>query len=102
MAKSDDNLNVSLDGEGFLVDFSQWTKEIGLKIAAQEEIEMTDQHWKVIAFIQECHQASTPLFIRTVGTDGPVSIKEFYTLFKGTPLKTASRIAGIPKPDSCI
>ncbi|MFZ4477791.1 MAG: TusE/DsrC/DsvC family sulfur relay protein [Saprospiraceae bacterium] len=31
-----------------------------------------------------------------------VDIKEFYALFPVAPLKTASKIAGIPKPASCI
>ncbi|MCK4919792.1 MAG: TusE/DsrC/DsvC family sulfur relay protein [Bacteroidales bacterium] len=29
-------------------------------------------------------------------------MKEFYTLFPGGPLKKATRIAGIPKPSSCV
>ncbi|MFK7844139.1 MAG: TusE/DsrC/DsvC family sulfur relay protein [Rhodothermales bacterium] len=31
-----------------------------------------------------------------------MTIKEFYGLFPGGPLKKASRIAGIPKPASCV
>jgi tRNA 2-thiouridine synthesizing protein E len=37
-----------------------------------------------------------------VGKSGVVSIKEFYELFPNVPLKFSSKIAGIPKPVSCI
>ncbi len=101
-ANADSLENVKFDNEGYLTDFSQWSREIGLQIALQEKIEITDPHWKVIEFIQDCHAKSIPLSIRSMGKKGPVSIKEFYTLFPGGPLKKASRIAGIPKPVSCI
>ena len=39
---------VNLTEDGYLTDFSQWTKEIGTEIAKQEGIEMTDRHWEVI------------------------------------------------------
>lgn len=102
MTESKTGLNVLLNDEGYLTDCSQWTKEIGLKIAQEEQIEMTDGHWQVIEFLQECHRDSVPLSIRTIGKKGPVSIKELYALFPGGPLKKSSRIAGIPKPVSCI
>jgi TusE/DsrC/DsvC family sulfur relay protein len=93
---------VAVNEEGYLTDFSQWSREIGLALADEEGIEMTDQHWAVIEHIQQSFRNSEPLSIRSLGKHGPVSIKEFYALFPGGPLKKASRIAGIPKPASCI
>jgi len=95
-------LEISVDGEGYLTDFSQWTREVGEEIAREEGIEMTDERWKVIAFIQESFRNMEALSIRSLGKRGPVSIKEFYALFPDGPLKKASRIAGIPKPASCV
>jgi tRNA 2-thiouridine synthesizing protein E len=40
--------------------------------------------------------------MRKVGTSGVTDIKEFYALFPGGPLKKATKIAGIPKPVSCV
>jgi len=37
-----------------------------------------------------------------IGSSGVVDIKEFYQLFPQGPLKTSTKIAGIPKPASCI
>ncbi len=93
---------VHVNEEGYLTDFSEWTKEIGAELAREEGVEMTDEHWSVIDFIQESFKKSDPLSIRSVGKRGPVSIKELYALFPDGPLKKASRIAGIPKPASCI
>lgn len=52
--------------DGYLNDFSQWTKEIGLDIAASEGIEMTEKHWEVIQWIQDQVQAKKPLSIRGI------------------------------------
>lgn len=94
--------DISLDSEGYLTDLSQWTREIAVEIAKQEGIELTDQHWQVIEYIQDSFRNKESLSIRSIGKRGPVSIKEFYALFPDGPLKKASRIAGIPKPASCV
>jgi len=88
--------------EGYLEDFNQWSAEVGAEIAAEEGITMTDEHWKVIDYIQDQYKNEVPLTIRKVGKSGVIDIKGFYALFPGGPLKKASRISGIPKPVSCI
>ena len=93
---------VAVDPEGYLTDHSQWTREVAEEIAKEEGIELTDEHWKVIDYIQESFRNKEPLSIRSFGKRGPVSIKEFYALFPDGPLKKASKIAGIPKPASCV
>lgn len=93
---------VDVDAEGYLTDFSQWTRAIAEEIAKAEGIELTEQHWRVIEHIQESHRNAEALSVRSLGKRGPVSIKELYALFPGGPLKKSSKIAGIPKPASCI
>ena len=95
-------INVDCNEEGYLTDFNQWNKEVGLEIAKEEGITMTDEHWKVIAYLQDQYKKEVPLSIRKVGKSGVVDIKEFYRLFPKGPLKISSKIAGIPKPVSCI
>ncbi len=102
MNKQVAGLDISVDGEGYLTDLTQWTREVAMEIAREEGIEMTDQHWPVIDYIQDSFRNAKPLSIRSIGKRGPVSIKEFYALFPDGPLKKASKIAGIPKPASCI
>jgi tRNA 2-thiouridine synthesizing protein E len=93
---------IDLNNEGYLTDIKQWTKEVAMHIAQEEGITLTDGHWPVIEYLQEQYRKEVPLSIRKVGKSGVVDIKQFYALFPGGPLKKASRIAGIPKPASCI
>ena len=88
--------------EGYLDNLNEWNKEIGVEMATEEGIQLTDQHWNVISYLQEQCRQEIPITIRKVGKSGVVSIKEFYSLFPDGPLKKASRISGIPKPVSCI
>lgn len=95
--------NVDVNEEGYLTDMNQWTREIAKEIAAGEGIgELTDRHWAVLEYLREQERNKARLSIRSIGKSGVVDIKEFYALFPEGPLKKASKIAGIPKPVSCI
>ena len=93
---------INVNEEGYLTDPSQWTKEIAIEIAKEENITLTDKHFAVIDYLRDNHQKGIPLTIRKVGASGIVDIKGLYELFPGGPLKKSSRIAGIPKPASCV
>jgi dissimilatory sulfite reductase related protein len=95
---------VTLDvtDEGYLLNSSQWTKEIATEIAKEEGIALTDQHFQVLEFLRGKFAKGETLTIRSVGNSGVVDIKGFYTLFPGAPMKKAAKIAGIPKPASCV
>ena len=94
--------NIELSDDGYMVNFSQWNQEIGIEFAKVEDIEMTDSHWEVVNYLQDQHLMDKPLSIRGIKKSGVVNIKEFYKLFPAGPLKVSTRIAGIPKPKSCI
>ena len=95
-------IRVDVTEDGYLTDVSQWTKEIGLEIAKNEGIEMTDRHWEVISWIQEQVKNDVALSVRGIKKSGVLDIKEFYALFPKGPLKVSTKIAGVPKPKSCI
>ena len=63
---------------------------------------MTPRHFEVVDYLQDQYRKDIPLSIRKIKTSGVVDIKEFYALFPGGPLKKAAKIAGIPKPASCV
>ncbi len=88
--------------DGYLEDLNQWCKEVAIDIAAEEDIQLEEKHWEVIDYLQNQYKNEVALTIRKVGKSGVVDIKQFYQLFPGGPLKKATRIAGIPKPVSCI
>lgn len=93
---------IEVTTDGYLIDFSQWSKEIGKEIAKTEGIEMTPRHWEVVTWLQEKANAGEALSIREIKKSGKLDIKEFYALFPGGPLKISTKIAGVPKPKSCI
>lgn len=93
---------IQVNEEGYLTDFSEWTKEVGEAIAKEQGIEMTPRHWEVISYLQDQQKQGVALSIRRIGKSNVVDIKEFYALFPQGPLKVSTKIAGIPKPASCI
>lgn len=93
---------ISVNEEGYLTDHSQWDKEVAQTIAQEYNIDLQPKHWEVIDFLQDQHKKEVALNIRKIGSSGVVDIKEFYQLFPQGPLKTSTKIAGIPKPASCI
>lgn len=94
---------VERDAEGFLVDPSQWTREIGEEIARENGIELTPRHWQVVQFMRNRYlETGTAPSIRSLGKESGVPIKELYQLFPKGPAKLAAKIGGIPKPRGCI
>ena len=95
-------IRVDVTEDGYLSDLSQWNEDIATEIAKEQGIELTDKHWEIIHWLQEQHKNDVALSIRGVKKSGVINIKEFYELFPGGPLKVSTKIAGIPKPKSCI
>ena len=95
-------IDLKVTEEGYLEDMSQWNEDIAKEIAKEVNIELTDKHFEVLNYLREKVENGETLTIRGVGKSGIVNIKELYKLFPKGPLKFSSKIAGIPKPTSCI
>jgi len=95
---------VDVDDEGFLADFTQWTREVAAAIAGDEGVaELTPAHWKVIEFMQkEFKENGQAPSIRKLNKSGVISTKELYDLFPGGPAKKAAKISGLKKPEGCV
>ncbi len=103
-------MELEITKDGFLINKEDWTKEIAEKIATEEGIILTEQHWEIIFFIQEYYAeySLTPI-MRILGKAISKKLDEnkgksryLYSLFPEVPIKQAARIAGLPKPPSCI
>ena len=94
---------VVVDDEGFMTQYDQWDEDIASALAAAIDVDMTDEHWKVIRFLREDFKAKgeTPT-IRRVSTAGGVDTKRLFQLFPKKPAKKMSYIAGLPKPHGCV
>ena len=93
---------IEINDEGYLISMADWNHDVAKEIAAEEGIDLTETHYKVLEFMRNKISGGDSLTIRSVGKSGIVDIKEFYSLFPGAPLKKASKIAGIAKPSSCV
>lgn len=93
---------VDVNEEGYLTNPSQWTREIAMEIASEEGIVLTDKHFAIMEYLRARQSSGEALSIRSINHSGVIDVKTFYQLFPGAPLKKATKIAGIPKPASCI
>ena len=95
--------SVTFDDDGFMVDASAWTEEIGRAIAEALEVDLTDRHWRVINFARSDFETNgEPPTLRRITQQTEVSMKEMYQLFPDGPAKIAANIAGLKKPTGCI
>jgi len=95
-------VTVEVTDEGYFKNPAQWTREIAVAIANEEGIGLTDVHFKLLDYLRDRFTKGEALSIRGINKSGIVDVKTFYQLFPGAPLKKATRIAGIPKPESCV
>ncbi len=95
-------ISVEVSDEGYLINASDWTKEMAIEMAKEDGIVLTEAHFKVLNYLRDAIEKGESLSIRKVGKSGIVDIKGLYKLFPGGPLKLSSKYAGIHKPTSCV
>lgn len=100
--KTYSGVTVDVNDEGYMTNMDQWSPEIARAIAKEEGIDLTDSHLKVLEFLRDRQKKGEALSIRSIQKSGIIDVKLFYQLFPGAPLKKSTKIAGIPKPTSCV
>ncbi|MGB6223194.1 TusE/DsrC/DsvC family sulfur relay protein [Haloferula sp.] len=94
---------VSLNEEGYMTNHSQWSREVAVGLAEKEGITLTEAHWKVLDFIdKDFGEKGVVPGMRRMNKVGGIPTKELYALFPNGPIKKAAKIAGYPKPASCV
>jgi TusE/DsrC/DsvC family sulfur relay protein len=94
---------VHVNDEGFLTEYDEWTEEIGAELAKNIDVEMTDEHWKLIRWLREDYkEKGETATTRRVQTVGGVPTKRQFELFPKKPAKKMAYIAGVPKPKGCV
>lgn len=96
---------IEQDPEGYLMELSPWSIEEAKKLADEEHIELTDEHWDVVNFLRDrfLHEGQAKngrevvelLEERYLDKGGR---RYLYTLFPSGPVSQGSRIAGLPLP----
>ncbi|WP_353570362.1 TusE/DsrC/DsvC family sulfur relay protein [Candidatus Albibeggiatoa sp. nov. BB20] len=102
--------SIETDDQGYLVNLSDWSKDLAAELAKRDDLELSDSHWEVINLIRKFYEdngtapamrALTKLAKTELGKDKGDS-KYLYTLFPYGPGKQAARYAGLPKPTGCV
>lgn len=96
--------------EGFLRNSNDWNEEIAVEIAESNNIALTEAHWEIIRFIrnyylQYQHLPNARVFVKAVRQalgEKKGNSRYLHRLFPEGPLKFSCKIAGIPKPPSCL
>ena len=99
-----------VDEDGYLLNLSDWNKELADHIAELENVKMTENHWEVVNFLREYYdeykiapmiKILTKAIGKKLGKEKGKT-KYLYELFPGGPAKQACKIAGLPKPTGCV
>ncbi|NMX68347.1 TusE/DsrC/DsvC family sulfur relay protein [Pseudomonas sp. WS 5111] len=101
---------LELDKDGYLVDLDAWSTEVANALASAEALELTDEHWEILELLRGFYQefqlspATRPLIKYTALKLGPEKGNSLHLnrLFKGTPAKLATKLAGLPRPTNCL
>lgn len=98
---------VRRDEEGYLVDPGDWTRAVAAALAAEEGLELTDDHWIAIRYMRE-YLAERGIIpdIRHVakhltghlGCDKKEAKARLFELFPYGYVKQACKIAGMKRP----
>lgn len=101
---------LSLTEQGFLIDSVAWNETIAHALAEKEAIVLMEAHWEILYFIRDYYQRykhlpNMRMFIKAIklglGEDKGNS-RYLHQLFPKGPLKYACKVAGLPKPPSCL
>ena len=104
MALEVNGKTIETDDNGNLVNPGDWDEDVAKALAAEEGIELTQDHWDVLSYLREEYadnNGSQPME-RVILKDmskrwgRKVSSKDMYTLVPKAPSKPGNKIAGLP------
>nr|WP_136252224.1 TusE/DsrC/DsvC family sulfur relay protein [Ningiella ruwaisensis] len=101
---------LELDRHGYLANYEDWSENVALAFAEQEDLALNDKHWEVIRFVREFYETyDTSPAIRALVKAmkeqfGPEvgNSRYLHRLFPDGPAKIATKLAGLPKPAKCL
>ena len=97
----------SRDEEGYLVDPNEWTHDLALRVAREEELDLGRDHWIVIRFVREYfeeHQVIpdvrhvTAFLSSNMNIDKKTAKAILFDIFPYGYVKQACKIAGMKRP----
>ncbi len=96
--------------QGFLIRPADWDEQVAQHLAEFNNISLTEAHWEIIHFIRQYylnykHLPNARVFAKAIakvlGAEKANS-RYLLRLFPDGPLKYACKLAGLPKPPTCL
>ncbi|MCD2450037.1 TusE/DsrC/DsvC family sulfur relay protein [Methylicorpusculum oleiharenae] len=96
--------------QGFLMDMTQWNEDVANQLAQLDNIELTPEHWEILGFIRDYyrrykHLPNARMFAKAIAKqlgEQKGNSRYLHRLFPDGPLKYACKLAGLPKPPTCL
>ncbi|GAB6054402.1 TusE/DsrC/DsvC family sulfur relay protein [Magnetospira thiophila] len=96
-------MGLNVDGEGYLVDRTEWNEAVGAQLAETDGYELDEDKLK---FIQEARRMydenGTVPALRKFSKEMGMDVKELYAHFPTGPMKMICKWGGLPKPTGCV
>ena len=103
-------ISIDTTDQGFLLDMNLWNDLVAERLASLEGIDLTDAHWEILIYIRQFYleykylpnaRVFSKAIKKKLGAEKAGS-RYLLKLFPAGPLKYACKIAGLPKPPSCL
>lgn len=96
---------IATTDNGYLENATEWDEDIAKVLAADEEVDMTDQHWDIVNYLRDEHfnnngnepNERTILKAMAKKWGSKPTSKDMYNLFPQMPSKQGRKIAGLPQ-----
>ncbi|WP_020393551.1 TusE/DsrC/DsvC family sulfur relay protein [Thiolinea disciformis] len=105
MAYEVNGKSIETTDAGYLVDLNDWNEDVAKLIAAEEGIELTQQHWDVLEYLRDEYinnngnQPMERAILKAMAEkwdNKKLTSKDLYTLFPRAPSKQGLKVAGLP------
>jgi len=103
MALEVNGKSIETDGNGNLTDPATWDEDVAKALAAEDGIEMTQEHMDVLNYLRTEYLENNEQPMERAINKGmskvwgrKVSSKDLYVLFPLAPSKQGNKIAGLP------
>ena len=98
-------MELNRDGDGFLINTSDWSEEVMYEMAKSDDMEITEEIKTYINKAREMFNATgtvpaVRVFAKEFGMDRKAS--KLYDVFKSGPMKKIAKYGGLPKPTGCV
>lgn len=96
---------IETDGDGFLINRSNWNNEFMAAAAAKDGVTLTPEHIKYIKNAQMMFERDGTVpsireFAKSQGMDRKA--KRLYEIFESGVMKRIAKYGGLPKPTGCV